>query len=120
MTSKIRFTPFAVCILILISATTVCADVTIKTRSTTAGNQTSESTIYIKGKRQRSEGAGGESVSIMQCDLRRTVQLAPAAKTYRVTPFGELFGARTAGAARTDGPPQAAAARGGTVKSATS
>jgi hypothetical protein len=74
----------------------------------------------LKGKRRRSEGAGGESVSIMQCDLRRTVQLAPAAKTYRVTPFGELFGARTAGAARTDGPPQAAAARGGTVKSATS
>jgi hypothetical protein len=115
MTSQIRFTPFAVGILILISATTVFADVTIKTRSTTAGNQTSESTIYIKGKRQRSEGAGGDSVSLMQCDLRRAVQLAPAAKTYRVTPFDELFGARTAGAPRTDGPTQTAAVRGGTV-----
>ena len=115
MMSKTRFTPFALCVLTLISATTVFADVKVRTRVTTSGSQSSESTIYIKGKRQRSEGAGGESVSIMQCDLRRTVQLAPAAKTYRVTSFDELFGARAEGAVRAGGQTQTAGARGGTV-----
>jgi hypothetical protein len=119
MTSTTRFTPFALCVLTLISATTVFADVKVRTRVTTAGNQTSENTIYIKGRRQRSEGAGGESVSIMQCDLRRTVQLAPRAKTYRATSFDELFGVRPEGATGAGGQARTAATRGGTVTTTT-
>lgn len=115
MTSKIRFNSLALCVLTLISAASAFADVKIKTRVTTAGSQTGEGTVYIKGNRQRSESAGGESVSIMQCDLRRIVQLAPAAKTYRVTSFGVPTGTSAEGADRAGGQAQPAAERGGTV-----
>ena len=115
MKNKIRFIQFAILLLTLISATTVFADVKIKTRST-AGGQTSESTTFIKGKRQRSEtGANGESVSIMQCDLRRTVQLSPAAKTYLATSFNQLFGEQTPSATKTSGQTETTVVRGGTV-----
>lgn len=113
MTNKIRFIQFAFFLLTLVSATTVFADVKIKTRYTSSG-QTSESTTYIKGKRQRSEDAAGESVSLTQCDLRRTVQLAPAAKTYLATSFDELFGAQT-NVTKTSGQTETTVVRGGTV-----
>jgi len=48
------------------------ADLKIKTRTTVMGNST-ESTVYIKGPRERSEMSFGGSVTIMQCDQKRII-----------------------------------------------
>jgi len=50
----------------------------------------SESTTMIKGARERSEehrGYGFDSVSIRQCDLKRTVQLNDKTRKYMVNPM---------------------------------
>jgi hypothetical protein len=72
------------------------ADVKIKSRQTMQG-QTYENATYIKGKRQRTEMMGGQSVTIQQCDLRRDLQLMPAMKSYTVTPY-DAANARAANA----------------------
>jgi hypothetical protein len=66
------------------------ADVKIKTKNT-SGGQVSEQTVYIKGKRQRTEH-NETSVMILQCDLRRHLQLGVPTKTYVVTPFDQQTG----------------------------
>lgn len=71
---------------VLTAAAAVRADVKIKSRQTMQG-QSYENATYIKGKRQRTETMGGQSVTIQQCDLRRDLQLMPALKTYTVNPF---------------------------------
>ena len=69
----------------LLLSGTVLADFKITVRQTVAG-MTTESTTYIKGKRERSEQdfGGFKSVAIKQCDLRRSIQLNPTMKTYSV------------------------------------
>lgn len=89
------------------------ADVKIKTRSN-SGGQTTESVTYIKGKRQRAEY--GTAVTITQCDLRRTLQLAVPSKTYTVTPFG---GGGVAGVATTNAAGQPSTPRRGGVVTTT-
>ena len=64
------------------------ADTKIKSRQTTGG-QTYENTSYIKGKRQRSESNNGQMIVIQQCDLRRNIQIMPAAKAYMIQPYDE-------------------------------
>ena len=64
------------------------ADTKIKSRQT-SGDQTYENTSYIKGKRQRSETSGGQMIVIQQCDLRRNIQIMPAAKMYMIQPYDE-------------------------------
>jgi len=64
------------------------ADTKVKSRQT-SGGQTYENTSYIKGKRQRSEVSGGQMVTIEQCDLRRNLQLMPAAKVYTINPYDD-------------------------------
>jgi len=64
------------------------ADTKVKSRQT-SGGQTYENTTYIKGKRQRSEVSGGQMVTIEQCDLRRNLQLMPAAKVYTINPYDD-------------------------------
>src|SRR5262245_66629809 len=57
----------------------------------------SESTTMIKGARERSEdhrGYGFDSVSIMQCDLKRTVALNDRSEARRVGKEGRLWRAR--------------------------
>ncbi|CAA9398231.1 MAG: hypothetical protein AVDCRST_MAG74-1426 [uncultured Pyrinomonadaceae bacterium] len=78
--TKLFFWIFAITIL---TCSPILADVKIKTRNTVA-EQTTESTVYIKGKRQRSEQdfGGMKTVNLTQCDLRRDVQLNAQAKTY--------------------------------------
>ena len=66
----------------------VAADTKVKSRQT-SGGQTYENTSYIKGKRQRSETSGGQMVTIEQCDLRRNLQLMPAAKVYMINPYDD-------------------------------
>lgn len=76
---------FAVLIACLALTETAFADVKIKARQTMQG-QSYENTTYIKGKRQRTEQnmGGMESISLMQCDLKRSVRIMPAAQTYMV------------------------------------
>jgi hypothetical protein len=62
------------------------ADVKIKSRQTMQG-QSYENATYIKGKRQRTESMGGQSVTIQQCDLRRDIQIMPAMRAYTVRPY---------------------------------
>jgi hypothetical protein len=87
MNTGIRRTFFAA-LLVAVCAAAASADIKIKSKSSFGGGQgqTAESTTYIKGKRQRSESPGGMA-SIMQCDLRRNVQLNSSNKTYMVSPF---------------------------------
>jgi hypothetical protein len=95
--------------------------VKIKTKNT-SGGQVSEQTTYIKGKRQRTE-MNETTVSIMQCDLRRQLQLGVPTKTYVVTPFDQKADTTTTatgtGAKTTGQTPAAAPAvrRGGIVTS---
>ena len=77
----------------------------------------SESTSMIKGARERTEdhrGYGGDSVSIRQCDLRRTIQLSDKNRKYLVTPMDpdESISATEAPASR---PSSAGPARSGGV-----
>ena len=60
---------------VLCISTFASADIKIKTRTTVMGH-TTESTVYIKGARQRTEmsfGGHGGTASIMQCDQKRMV-----------------------------------------------
>ncbi len=79
----IRFTLLAAFLTVTTSA---FADVKIKIKQTASG-QSTENTTYIKGKRQRTENAGGMMVSVMQCDLQRDIQINPTAKTYMINPY---------------------------------
>jgi hypothetical protein len=54
------------------------ADLKIKTRNTVKGHST-ESTVYIKGPRERTEmsfGGDGGAVTIMQCDQKRMITIS--------------------------------------------
>ena len=101
------------------AAASARADVRIKQRTTVSG-QTIESDVAIKGQRQRTEqqiGPGMKNVQIMQCDLKRMLNIGEAARKYTVTPLGGADDsaetpAPTAPAAR---PTPGAARRGGVV-----
>ena len=64
------------------------ADVKIKSRQTMQGHSY-DNAVYIKGKRQRTEQMGGQSVTIQQCDLRRDLQLMPQMRVYTVRPYDD-------------------------------
>jgi hypothetical protein len=71
-------------------AAAASADVKVKTRNSFGGpgGQSTESTVYIKGKRQRMESQGGVA-NVTQCDLRRTLMLNGMTKTYTVSSWDE-------------------------------
>ena len=81
---------FALFLIVLASAATTFADVKIKIKQT-AGGQNSENTTYIKGKRERAERNIGEMqmVYLTQCDLKRSVQLNEATKTYLISLYNQ-------------------------------
>ncbi len=59
-------------------STLASADLKIKTRTTVMGH-TTESTVYIKGPRERNEmsyGGHGGAVTIMQCDQKRMITIS--------------------------------------------
>lgn len=81
MKSTIQYILLA--ILTLGLSSTALADVKVKTRQTMSG-QTYEGTTYIKGKRQRDEQdmGGMKTVSITQCDMKRSLQINPQTQVY--------------------------------------
>jgi hypothetical protein len=69
---------FALTIMFVCFSTLASADLKIKTRTTVMGH-TTESTVYIKGGRERNEmsyGGRGGAVSIMQCDEKRMITIS--------------------------------------------
>src|SRR6266849_5081018 len=68
----------------------ITGDFKITIRNMVSG-QTYQSTTMIKGKRERSESSTGGmnsgSVSITQCDLRRTIQVNDSTRKYLITPM---------------------------------
>ena len=92
------------------------ADTKIKSRQT-SGGQTYENTSYIKGKRQRSETSGGQMIVIQQCDLRRNIQIMPAAKMYMIQPYDEPATSSTAPNTSTAPSQPGAVKKGGVVTS---
>ena len=52
-----------------------------------------DSTVYIKGERERTEqmlpGMNLQMVTIKECDLRRNIQLNDSAKVYKIDPFSD-------------------------------
>jgi hypothetical protein len=65
-------------IAVLFFSTFASADLKIKTRTTVMGH-TTESTVYIKGARQRTEmsiGGRGGSVTLMQCDQKKLITIS--------------------------------------------
>jgi uncharacterized protein DUF4412 len=94
-----KFLGLAVLTLFSLSA---AADTTIKTRNSVMGHST-ESTVYIKGARERTEaasmGMGPSLVILTQCDQKRIITINPQANTCMVMPLGGESGAETASAA---------------------
>lgn len=87
MTNFIRACRIALMLLCVAAcAAEAHADVKIKSRQTMQG-QSYENATYIKGKRQRTEQMGGQSIIIQQCDLRRDIQIMPQMRAYTVNPY---------------------------------
>jgi hypothetical protein len=83
----------------------------------------SESTSMIKGVRERTEdhrGYGGDSVSIRQCDLRRTLQLNDKTRKYIITPMETNDSASAPATPAARPAPAEPARRGGVVTYITS
>lgn len=78
--------------LFALAAVSVRADIKVTTRQS-VGGQTLESTVYIKGKRERREskipGLNTQIATVTQCDAKRTLMINDSARKYIVTPFGE-------------------------------
>ncbi len=104
-----KFLAFAVLILFSLSA---AADTKIKTRNSAMGHST-DSTVYIKGARERTEaasmGMAPALVTLTQCDQKRIITINPQANTCMVMPLG--------GESAADAAPAAAGAgrKGGTI-----
>ncbi len=91
MFGKHTLLKWVVVVMVLLMAGTSWADVKIRTKNTMAGNST-ESAVYIKGARQRTEmkmGPGMTMTSVLQCDQKRVVQINDSCKVYMVSPTDE-------------------------------
>src|SRR6266404_10004297 len=80
----------------------ITGDFKITIKNTVSG-QNYQSTTMIKGKRERSESSTGGmstgSVSITQCDLRRTIQINDSSRKYLITAMESDAGDVDAGGA---------------------
>jgi hypothetical protein len=88
-----------------------------------AGDHSSETVTMIKGARERSEshmGYGYDTVTITQCDLKRTLQISDTTKKYVITTMetGQPGSTTTPGAAAST--PTTPARSGGVVEYVTS
>ena len=99
---------------LLLLSIPAAADSKIKTRNTVMGHNT-ESTVYIKGARERTEGAsmgmGPSLVTVTQCDRKRVITINPQANTCMVMPLGEESGKSTVAPAAATGSNR----KGGTI-----
>jgi hypothetical protein len=91
-------------------------DFKIKQRMT-AGGHTSETALMIKGARERSESSVGgiQNVSIMECDLKRTLFISDAEKKYYIEPMASSAPTTTTPAAPVKTTSKVKSEKGGTV-----
>ena len=82
----------AIVVLLCVSAS-AHADLKI-TRKTGAGGYSGQSTVYVKGARERTEMP--TVTTIRQCDLKRTIQINERARKYVIVPDSESVGATPA------------------------
>src|SRR2546421_8398121 len=73
------------------------------TRKVGSGGYGGQSTVYIKGPRQRTENPG--MTTIQQCDLKRTIQISDRTKKYMIV-RAETESAQPAAAPAPQGPRQ--------------
>src|SRR5512142_3022434 len=96
-----RNRPFLILAVLILLSLFAAADTKIKTRNTMMGHS-SESTVYIKGARERTEhasmGMGPSLVTVTQCDQKRVITINPQANTCMVVLLGDESGAASAGA----------------------
>jgi len=92
------------------------ADMKLKTRTSVAGHPM-DSTVYIKGARQRSETTMpmGTMVIVYQCDQKRMLQVNEQANTCMITPLEEEAEAPSATPQPPAGAPRNKDQRGGVV-----
>jgi hypothetical protein len=75
-------------LILLCAASAASADIKIRTKTTMSG-QSFEGTTYVKKSRQRTEQNFGamSMANILQCDLRRNIQINDKNRTYLINPF---------------------------------
>lgn len=102
------------------SAAAAATNLKITYKMTTSG-QTMESSTLLRGKRERSETRNGymDSVSITQCDLKRTIQINNKSQKYLISPM-ETGSSTTATATTASRPTSSPTTRGGLVTYTTS
>ena len=81
------------------------------------GGQTMESVTMLKGARERSETNTGymNMVSIVQCDLKRTIQLSDSARKYVITSMETSDSSGSAPSSAVPSGPAEPSRRGGVV-----
>jgi hypothetical protein len=95
-------------------------DLKITYRTTTMG-RSMENTTMLKGARERTEmrlGMGRDIINVVQCDLKRTLQISDSAKKYVITPME--MGDSTTNTSVTAGGVSEPSRRGGVVTYTTS
>lgn len=80
-------------VMLLCVAASASADLKI-TRRTGAGGYSGQSTVYVKGARERTEMP--TITTIRQCDLKRTIQINERARKYAIVPDAEAASASSA------------------------
>jgi hypothetical protein len=109
------FSVTALSLLLLCLAPAARADLKVK-QKTTVGGQSYESTVLIKGARQRNESTGGAGQSsITQCDLRRTLMLNDQTRRYYVYRDEDAANDNTGASSTPTAAANTPARRGGTV-----
>jgi hypothetical protein len=104
-------------LLVLGAAASAAADIKVKTKTTTSG-MTMEGTTLIKGSRQRTSqniGSGMSFDTILQCDLKRTIQINDRAKKYIITPMDGDASATAGDRAQDKTSPLVRTRRGGVI-----
>lgn len=104
-----------VCFMTLAAMAAQSQDLHVKKSITVGGNFVSSSESSIKGARERtvSQGPNGSTITLRQCDLKRTLTLNEQAQTYLVTADAQDENAVKAAALATGQP--AAEASGGRI-----
>ncbi|HEX3102032.1 MAG TPA: hypothetical protein VHQ01_09585, partial [Pyrinomonadaceae bacterium] len=93
-----------------------------KLKQTSSMNgQKTESTIYVRGQRKRTEGGGymgmgGDVADVEQCDLKQNLKISDKKKMYAVEPFDTGSNDTPAPVSKTPTPrPKTATTRGGVI-----